>query len=81
MESGENPELSRSGIQIRIPIQPIVRKKGEGGEEAKLGARILVLPSLVTCQPACPGKRDFRVLRERGSTGEGRAFPRRALSS
>ena len=48
MESGENPELSRSGIQIRIPTKPIVRKKGEGGEEAKLGARILALPSLVT---------------------------------
>jgi hypothetical protein len=43
MESGETPELSRSGIQIRIPTQPIVRKSGEGGEEAKLGARILVL--------------------------------------
>lgn len=34
MESGENPELSRSGIRIRIPIQPIVRMDGEGGEEA-----------------------------------------------
>lgn len=43
MESGESPELSRSGIQIQVPTQPIVRKKGEGGEEAKLGARILVL--------------------------------------
>lgn len=52
MESGENPELSRSGIQIRIPNQPIVRKSGEGGEEAKLGARILALPSLVvSCSP------------------------------
>lgn len=51
MESGETPELSRSGIQIRIPNQPIVRKIGEGGEEAKLGARILALPLLVSCAP------------------------------
>jgi hypothetical protein len=51
MESGENPELSRSGIQIRFPKQPIVRKCGEGGEKAKLGARILALPSLVACAP------------------------------
>jgi hypothetical protein len=43
MESGETPELSRSGIQIRLPTQPILRKKGEGGEKAKLGVRILVL--------------------------------------
>jgi hypothetical protein len=52
MESGENPELSRSGIQIRIPIQPIARKGGEGGEEVKLGARILALLSLVSRAPA-----------------------------
>ena len=44
MESGENPELSRSGIQIRFPKTPIVRKNGEGGEKAKLGARILAFP-------------------------------------
>jgi hypothetical protein len=56
MESGENPELSRSGIQIRIPMQPIVREDGEGGEEAKLGARILALPSLVTWAPGHSGK-------------------------
>jgi hypothetical protein len=49
MESGENPELSRSGIQIRFSNQPIARKSGEGGEKAKLGARILALPSLVIC--------------------------------
>jgi hypothetical protein len=57
MESGETPELSRSGIQIRIPIQPIVRKIGEGGEEAKLGARILALSSLVSRPPVFPAKR------------------------
>ncbi len=44
MESGENPELSRSGIQIRFPNTPIARKGGEGGEKAKLGARILAFP-------------------------------------
>lgn len=43
MESGETPELSRSGIQIRIPTKPIVRMNGEGGDKAKLGARILAL--------------------------------------
>ena len=35
MESGENPELSRSGIQLQIPSKPIVREGGEGGEEAR----------------------------------------------
>jgi hypothetical protein len=65
MESGETPELSRSGIQIQIPIQPIVRKTGEGGEEAKLGARILALSSLVTRQPDFPGKRSRGPPRKR----------------
>lgn len=59
MESGETPELSRSGIQIRIPNWPIVRKTGEGGEEAKLGARILVLSLLVTRQPDFSGEADL----------------------
>lgn len=57
MESGENPELSRSGIQIRIPTQPIVRKHGEGGDKVKLGARILALPSLVARELIYFGKR------------------------
>ncbi len=57
MESGENPELSRSGIQIRIPTQPIVRKHGEGGDKVKLGARILALPLLVTRAQIYFGKR------------------------
>ncbi|GAA5125073.1 hypothetical protein GCM10023212_26040 [Luteolibacter yonseiensis] len=43
MESGENPELSRSGIQIRVPTKPIVPMDGEGGDKARLGVRILAL--------------------------------------
>jgi len=78
MESGETPELSRSGIQIRIPNKPIVPWNGEGGDKAKLGARILALSSLVIRQPASR-EALFMVLRERGSTGEGRVFPRGPL--
>ena len=34
MESGETPELSRSGIRIRIPTKSIARNGGEDGDEA-----------------------------------------------
>jgi hypothetical protein len=52
MESGEIPELSRSGIQLQIPIKPIVSRGGEGGEEVRswepeyLAFRRLVAPML-----------------------------------
>ena len=39
------------------PTQPIVRKGGEGGDKAKLGARILALSSLVSRAPVHSGLR------------------------
>ncbi len=77
MESGENPEQSRCGIQIQIHIKPIVANNGEGVEEAMLGVRILAPSCLVTAYREQSSMRSV-VLRERGSTRDGRVLVARA---